>query len=201
MITTPLGYDVQFEPYQGARGRQNEYPGLGLGGSVVIDLTSELQIRSGCSYHLTFDNLFTSLKHVKTLTDDRITRTGTLRVNRLVYCPLKSTKEIEKSPRGTFDYSLEAKNGMIVVKWKDNNVVHAVSNKVDVHPLQSTTRWSRADGKKVDIGQPHLIKHYNKTIRGFDRMDQNVEKYRTAIRSKKWCWPILGHCVDLCVQQ
>ena len=201
VLATPLGYVVQFEPYQGARGRQIEYPGLGMGGSVVIDLISELQIRDGCSYHLTFDNLFTSLKLVNVLTDKSIACTGTLRANRIGDCPLKSTKEIEKSVRGTFDYSLEAKSGMIVVKWNDNNVVHAVSNKVGVHPLQTARRWSRTDGKKVEIGQPNLIKHYNQTMGGVDRMDQNVEKYRTAIRSKKWWWPIFGYCVDLCVQQ
>ena len=66
VLATPLGYVVQFEPYQGARGRQIEYPGLGMGGSVVIDLISELQIRDGCSYHLTFDNLFTSRNAPKT---------------------------------------------------------------------------------------------------------------------------------------
>ena len=31
-------------------------------------------------------------------------------------------------------------------------------------------------------------------------MDQNVEKYHTAIRSK-WWWPLFAYCVDVCVQQ
>lgn len=61
VLTTPLGYVLQFEPYQGARGRQVTYPGLGMGGSVVVDLISELQADNGDSFHLTFDNLFTSL--------------------------------------------------------------------------------------------------------------------------------------------
>ena len=42
-LTTALGYVVQFEPYQGAKGKKaDEYPGLGMGGSVVVDLVSEL---------------------------------------------------------------------------------------------------------------------------------------------------------------
>ena len=61
MLSTSLGYLVKFEPYQSAKGRQAVYPGLGMGGSVVIDLIVALQEEEGRSYHLTFDNLFTSL--------------------------------------------------------------------------------------------------------------------------------------------
>ena len=42
-LATPLGYLVQMEPYQGAKGQKSEIPGLGMGGSVVVDLISELQ--------------------------------------------------------------------------------------------------------------------------------------------------------------
>lgn len=42
-LTTPTGFLIQTEPYQGARGRQTEVPGLGMGGSVVVDLVAELQ--------------------------------------------------------------------------------------------------------------------------------------------------------------
>ena len=31
VLTTPLGNVLQFEAYQGARGRQTEYPGIGMG--------------------------------------------------------------------------------------------------------------------------------------------------------------------------
>ena len=43
VLTTQIGYVMQFEPYQGAKGRKALVPGLGMGGSVVIDLISELQ--------------------------------------------------------------------------------------------------------------------------------------------------------------
>ena len=32
-------------------------------------------------------------------------------------------------------------------------------------------------------------------------MDQNVNKYRIQLRSKKWWWPLFAYCVDLSVQQ
>ena len=102
VLTTPLGYVLQFEAYQGARGRQTEYPGLGMGGSVVIDLISELQEEIGSSYHLTFDNLFTSNNLVDCLTSKGIARIGTLRSSRLSDAPLKSVKEMETLKRGCF---------------------------------------------------------------------------------------------------
>lgn len=32
-----------------------------------------------------------------------------------------------------------------------------------------------------------------------DEMDENVGSYRIAIRSKKWCWPILTWFIDISV--
>ena len=70
-----------------------------------------------------------------------------------------------------------------------------------VHPVQSAKRWSRSDAKRIDIGQPFLIKQYNKTMGGVDWMDQNMDKYRTTIRSKKCWWPIFAFCLDVSIQQ
>ena len=187
VVTTPLGYILQFDfdTYQGVRGRQTEYTGLGMGGSVVIDLISELQEETGSSYHLTFDNIFTSYNLVDCLMSKEIACTGTLRSNWLGDAPLKAVKEMEKLKRGFFDFVTDTKNGMVVVRWNNNSVVNTFSNKVEVHPVQSAKGWSRSDAKRIDIGQPFLIKHYSKTMGGVDRMAQNVDRYRTTIRSKK----------------
>ena len=45
---------------------------LGMGGSVVVDLISELQ-QEGRSFHLTFDNLFSSFKLVDCLSKKKKT--------------------------------------------------------------------------------------------------------------------------------
>ena len=103
-VLTTLGYVLHFEAYQGARGRQTEYPGIGMGGSVVIDLISEFQEEIGSSYHLAFNNLFTSYNRVACLTSKGIARIGTLRSSQLCDAPLKSVKE------------METKNGMMVVR-------------------------------------------------------------------------------------
>ena len=83
-----------------------EVPCLGIGGSVVVDLISELQ-QEGRSFHLIFDNLSTSLKLVDCLNkkkqkqkqnnDNNIAHTRTIRASRIEDCPLKSMKEMEMS--------------------------------------------------------------------------------------------------------
>ncbi|XP_070203535.1 piggyBac transposable element-derived protein 3-like [Littorina saxatilis] len=151
VLATPLGYCVQFEPYQGANGRQanaDEYPGIGMGGAVVVDLISELEEEEpeDC-YHLTFDNLFTSLKLIDVLTSKKIGCTGTVRANRTEQCPLKSINEMKNTKRGTFDFQQAENTGVIVVRWNDNNIVNAVSNAAGVNPLQSASRCSKAEKK------------------------------------------------------
>ncbi|XP_070203322.1 piggyBac transposable element-derived protein 2-like [Littorina saxatilis] len=187
---------------EGRHANADEYPGIRMGGAVVVDLISELEEEEpeDC-YHLTFDNLFTSLKLVDVLTSKKIGCTGTVRANRTEQCPLKSINEMKNTKRGTYDFQQAENTGVIVVRWNDNNIVNAVSNAAGVNPLQSASRWSKAEKKRVKISQPFLIKHYNKTMGGCDRMDQNIAKYRVSIRSKKWWWAIFSFCLDLCVQQ
>ena len=66
----------------------------------MIDLIPELQKEIGSSYHLIFDNLFTSYNLVDCLTSKGITRIGTVCSNRLGNAPLKSVKEMEKLQSG-----------------------------------------------------------------------------------------------------
>ena len=188
-LTVPLGYLSQIEPYQGARGRQVQVPCLGMDRSVVVDPISELK-QEGRSFHLTFDNLFTSLKPVDCLskkkqTNKNIACTETIRANRIEGCPLKSVKEMEQSKREYLDYATDVKSGLTVVHWHDNNIIMQHSFKQGgVAPSQIVKRWSRAEANRVEITQPFMVDHYNQTMGGVDRMDHNVDKYRISIRSK-----------------
>lgn len=87
-LSIPLGYCLQFEPYQGPHGRQMATAGVGMGGSVVINMIAKLQ--QDQSSHLTFDNQLTSLKLDNYLTAKGITCTGTIHFNCIEDCPLKS---------------------------------------------------------------------------------------------------------------
>ena len=89
---------------------------------------------------------------------------------------------------------------MNVTRWKDNAVVTAASTLLRENPVGEVKRWSKADKKHIQVKIPHVIKIYNQHMGGTDRMDQNVNAYRIAVRGKKWWWPLFTWLIDVCVQ-
>ena len=105
-MATARGYVIQFEPYAGAKNKTAEKLEYGLGGSVVLDLLSELP--SSLPYHVAIDNFFTSVRLLEHLGGLGIEATGTIRQNRIEDCPLrKSFKTLEKAERGATDCMLD----------------------------------------------------------------------------------------------
>ena len=195
-LNSRLGYLVQCEPYQGSS--DSFSADLGLGGSVVTQLVKKLP--PALPYRLFIDNFFTSrrlLDHLKTMS---ISVTGTVTANRTEKCPLKEPSELKKASRGTFDYSLDRKSGMLAVRWNDNNVVTVLSNCFGIEPVTQAKRWSASEKKHVQITMPNMIAQYNRFMGGTYRMDQNVAKFRINIRIKKWWWALFCFAIDVSVQ-
>ena len=168
-----------------------------LGGSVVVNLVCTLPTDN---YVLFFDNFFTSLKLLQHLTTINIHATGTVRANRVENCPITSVKRFKKLARGSEEHRLDAQSNIIVARWNDNSVVTMASNCHGVEPIGSVQRWSKAEGKVIDVPQPHLISKYNKNMGGVDRMDQNIGAYRISIWSRKWWWPLFVNLLDVAMQ-
>ena len=190
------GYLLQGEPYQGAS-TSCDIPGLGMGGSVVMDLVSELP--RDHKYSLYFDNLFTSLPLLDRLAAEGFGATGTLRMNRTKKAPLKNPKDLLKTPRGSHYFLQDETSGSVIVQWHDSNIVTLASNCHSVEPLGQARRWSHKEKKIVTISQPHTIAAYNKYMGGVDRLDQNVATYRISIRTKKWWWPLFSFLISATV--
>lgn len=196
-LTTSEGYMVQFEPYQGA-GTGRKVEGLGMGGSVVVDLMSELP--PDLPFHVTCDNLFTSVKLIEYMTWWGKGITGTMRKNRVEQCPLTKTG-FDKKPRGTFEFFHDKNNSATICQWNDNSQVIVGTNASSVHPIHTAKRWSAAAHEQIIVDQPCMIKHYNMTMGGVDRMDQNIANYRIGIRIRKWWWPVFAFLLDVAVHQ
>ena len=196
-LCTPRGYLVQAEPYQGAN-TNNKLPELGMGGSVVADLISELPDHT--EYSLFFDNLFTSLPLLDYLSSKKIGGTGTIRNNRIGKNSLTDPKEMKALPRGSHDVVTELSSGIALVRWHDNSIVTVASNCLGAFPLASAKRWSQSEKKDIEVEQPHSIQMYNKYMGGVDRLDQNVNKLRIGIRMKKWWWPLFSWMLNVSVQ-
>ena len=63
-----------------------------------------------------------------------------------------------------------------------------------IYPMEEVRRYSAAEKKHVQVPQPHSLQMYNRSMGGTDQMDENVNRVRVSIRSKKWYWPVIRGC-------
>ena len=195
------GYVLQFDPYQGAKGKnptRKSTTSWGLGEKVVVELLCPLP-REG-TYHVFCDNFFSSVRLFCHLRDQNVKITGTIRSNRLKDCPVIKPKLLEKKPRGYYDQCTDGINRITVVGWNDNKAVFVASNNLGSSPTASVDRYCKDQRKRVKVDQPSLISQYNKKMGGVDRCDQNVSNYRVSMRSKKWWWALFAWVPDMVMQ-
>lgn len=55
-------------------------------------------------------------------------------------CKLKSEKELKKEGRGSFDYQVETKNDIALVRWYDRKSINFLSTYTSVEPLGTCKR-------------------------------------------------------------
>lgn len=193
------GYCVWLEPYQGKGKVENQYKSFGLGPSVVLQYCDVLKELQNNSYHIFFDNFFTTVPLLMELHRRNVRATGTIRENRVSKCPVKSKNAMKKEVRGSYDFR-SAEDKVLIVKWHDNNSVNIATNNLSLKPLHHVSRYSQKENKRILIEQPHPIHLYNSYMGGVDRCDENISYYRTAIRGKKWYFCLIAYCLDLSVQ-
>ncbi|RZC42896.1 DDE Tnp 1 7 domain containing protein [Asbolus verrucosus] len=117
--------------------------------------------------------------------------TGTIMANRIEKCPANAPKIKEEN--------LNTNGRVTVTAWNDNRVVLTVSICDIVEPIVQTNRWVSTQKKKVLVSQPHVIAKYNKYMGAVDRIDENIDRCRIPIRSKKWWWANFAFCIDTSV--
>jgi DNA excision repair protein ERCC-6 len=195
-------YLCNFEIYAGKNCDKDANPlydkAFGKPAAVFVRMVDKIN-HPTLRYHFFFDNLFTSLNLLSHLQMKGYYGTGTVRANRVPKLAGLPTKEImKKEIRGKYAFKL-SQDGLSVIKWLDNSVVTVASNAYGVEPLGSVRRYSSKTKKVETIKCPHSIKMYNKYMGGTDRMDEDVNAYRIAIRGKKWYWPIFTWLLDVCM--
>ncbi|KAJ8939830.1 hypothetical protein NQ318_013049 [Aromia moschata] len=72
--------------------------------------------------------------------------TGTINPNRTEHCPLPSTSDVKKTPRGTYTYITDISTGITVTSWNDNRPVLTVSSCDPVQPIAHIARRVGIDG-------------------------------------------------------
>lgn len=195
-LANKLGYLIQCEPYQGAS-TGNTNPALGVGGSVVCDLISELN--PDTKHNIFMDNFFTSLKLLNHLSSLGYGATGTIRCNRIENAPIEDPKVVKKSNRGYSCSIVDNVTNIMLCSWHDNSVVTMATNCHTIEPKAKAKRWSAKDKKSIEVHQPNLIAQYNAFMGGVDQMDQNISNYRISMRKRRWWWPIFSWLLSACL--
>ncbi len=185
------GYITKFDVYQGKsgqKGKEDAYPGIGLGERVIVDLTKDL---FGKNHQVYFDNYFSAVPLVEHLKANGVQACGTIRPDRK-YLPtnLMSEKSME---RGQADYRVSDQD-ITFFKWMDNRAVHVISN---FHGTElGTIKRTQKDGTKKDFSCPIAIREYNEQMGGVDKADMLCAVYGIGRKSKKWWHRIFFGLVD-----
>lgn len=168
---------------------------FGLGAAIVISLSNRLE----GGHYLYFDNFFSTYNLFEYLKDKNICAAGTVRLNRFANPPLLTDKDMAKNGRGCNDEVCSADQKVVLVKWFDNKSVVIGSNFLGVGKKDQVERWDKKGKQYLKVERPEVIKLYNKSMGGVDKLDQLVSYYRIMIKSRKWTLRMLFHVVDLAV--
>lgn len=80
------------------------------------------------------------------------------------------TRDKKRKTRGYSDHRFDKNNGILCVKWHDNDVVCLLTN-YDTVPFVKTNRYSKKEKTKIALNQPRLIHDFNKNMGGVDKHD------------------------------
>jgi hypothetical protein len=114
-----------------------------------------------------------------------------MRENRAGDCTLKSSKELKKQDRGTFDYQYGRNGEVLFVRWNNDICVTIGINFDIIDPLAAVTRWNRG------ISQPRVLKTYRSHMGSVNHHDWLVGKYAIDVRGKKWHWALFTCMIDV----
>ena len=155
---------------------------------------------STCMTAIFADNYFTSLELVRYLRARNCRYTGTAREARIGKPPLKSIPEMNKKAvlRGAYCHMI-SDDGILAVRWKDNNAVTILSTDIGVNPVTKCLRYSKDTKKKEEVDCSSVIKSYNANMGGINKSDMLVHVYRNPLKSKRWYMRLFVYCLDACV--
>ena len=217
-----LLYD--FIIYQGSTTEiDREYNAFGIPAATVMTLLRRV---SSKGHHVFFDNWFSNYQLLQWLRTRDLYGGCTIRLDRFGKLPKKKKKSVVKKMGRGSSTEFVSEDGLVVTEWIDNKAVYMASNYVGIGTEDICERWvkkgappiykpdepvSRPDDVNVDTSvvnvvsqkelksfrRPEIIREYNQSMGGVDRLDQLISLYRTFIRTKKWPLRMMTHAFDL----
>ena len=185
------GYLYKFKVYQGKcenKSIQNSLKFIGLGDRIICQMTVSLHYKH---YEVYADNFFTSVPLMEYLSSNKVLCCGTIRTNKK--CVPKILAKDQDLERGAFDYRV-SKNDIVIYKWKDNKLVHIISNFDGTEP--SNVQRKNKDDSVQSIPYPEAVSDYDIYMGGVDKADMLCSLYGISRKSKKWWHRIFFDLVD-----
>lgn len=190
VLTTSDGLLLDFDIYQGAKTMFGNTT-LGLGPSIVLHLSRSIPPNS-CVYH---DRHFTTIPLIEEMQKRNLHSTGTIMFNRV---PDRATLKFKKdSQMSRGECQQMVREPAVLVKWKENKSVLIASNCTGSDSTEVIKRWDKKMHSYINVTAPKVIQNYNKYMGGVDVLDQQIEYYRTFIKTRKWTLKVLIHFMDL----
>jgi hypothetical protein len=171
------GYVYEMDLYVGKKGTEFEKTDVGLGESVIMQLSKQIEHKN-CS--LAFDNFFSSVNIMQYLHQKGIKAVATIRPSRkgLFKISEKNLKE------GEMQCSITTDGHVSVCFWKDKRMVSVISNFIYPYDNQAVMRRKKGVENKVPVLIPKMVRVYNDIMGGVDLADQRKERYEIDHRSK-----------------
>jgi hypothetical protein len=174
------GYVYDFE-IVGSKDAKGPPPGVNTGNfgeseNVVLRLSHALEKNK---HQLFFANFFSSPDLLVHLASIGIFAAATLRSDRSRGCPIPSEKDMKKSGQGSLKKFTDAKAGLAIVSWYDNQRVLMISNFLGKDPVGNCKRYDAKKKEVISVVRPACVELYNKLMGGVDKADMFFSLYRT----------------------
>ena len=124
---------------------------------------------------------------------------GTIRVNRLHGAPLVSETDLKKQGLGSMSSVYEKNRNMVLVRWFDHKSVTLIYSYVGLEPTSQVQRYNKKKTEYIHINRPAIIKEYNSSMGGIDRLDMMCSLYKRLFKSKRWYMYIFVHTLTITV--
>ena len=185
------GYISELEVYTGKQGNKVE---VGLGRRVVETLTAKLKEKH---HHIYFDNYFSSVDLLLSLSRCGLYGCGTLRSNRKGF-PDQLKSKVKKGLKERGDSEVVQCGNYTVYLWQDTRPVLVISSNSQANETVNINR-KKKDGSIISVKCPHAIALYNKYMGGVDLNDQIRKYYHIRLKSKKYYKYLFWFLFDLTI--
>ncbi|KAH9382428.1 hypothetical protein HPB48_000605 [Haemaphysalis longicornis] len=145
-----------------------------------------VRLTEGCGGKEVFcDNFFASAEILAEMKQRDLGCTLTLRSGRTGRCPLQNKAELRANGRGSFNFRLKIRSGILICQWYENRTVTIGSNNHSVNPVGSCRKYDRKQKSFIEVQRPSPVNVYNQSMGGVDVAVQLLAFYRNYLKTKK----------------